>query len=282
MKALAVLLAFIAVPATAQDMDHSQHGGAQPPFSEETEVGNAPAPPVAVDNAADRVFPTKQMEPSREALLKEMRFRTSTLKIERLEYRATNGRNGYAWKAQAWAGGDINRFVLTTESEGEFGHEPEAFEVSALWRHAIDPFFNLELGVRHDFHPAPQRSYAVAAISGLAPYWIEVEGQLLISNKGDVHARIEVEHDMRFTQKLILQPAVEIDFALQDVPELHIGAGIEKIELGARLRYQVSRRLAPYVGVNWERKLGGTADFARGASNKASSLSLLFGIHTSF
>lgn len=282
MRALALLLALAAFPAAAQEIDHSQHGEAQPPSAEEAEVGTEAAPPVATDYAADRIFPAPRMTPSRAALLKEGRFHTSTLRIDRLEYRAVDGRDGYAWEAQAWTGGDIDRFVLSTAGEGEFGHKPETLEVSGLWRHAIDPYFNLELGVRHDFRPAPQRTYAVAAISGLAPYWIEVDGQLLVSDKGDVHARIEAEHDMRITQKLILQPAVEIDVAMQDVPELGIGGGIEKIELGTRLRWQLNRKLAPYVGVHWERKLGGTADFARMDGEKISGVSLLFGIRTWF
>ncbi|MEO6715852.1 MAG: copper resistance protein B [Novosphingobium sp.] len=282
MRALAFLLALTALPAAAQEMDHSQHGESQAVAGSDAEVGSETAPPVATDYAADRVFPADRMEPSRAALLDEGRFNTSTLKIDRLEYRAMDGRDGYAWEAEAWTGGDIDRFVLATNGEGEFGHKPETFEASALWRRAITPYFNLELGARHDFRPSPQRTYAVAGISGLAPYWIEVQGHLMISNKGDVHARIEAEHDMRLTQKLILQPAVEINIAMQDVPDLKIGGGVEKIELGARLRYQVNRKLAPYLGVHWERKLGGTADFAQAEGERVSGVSLLFGIRTWF
>lgn len=282
MRALALLLALVAFPAAAQEMDHSHHGEAQAPVSEEAEVGNDPAPPIASDYAADRLFPADRMEPARAALLREGRFATTTLWIDRLEYRAVNGRDGFAWKAQAWTGGDIDRFVLATEGEGQFGHGPERAEVSARWRHAIDPWFNLELGVRHDFRDGPQRTYAVAGITGLVPYWIEVEGLLLVSNKGDVHARVEAGHDMRITQSLILQPSAQFDFAMQDVPELGIGSGIEKVELGARLRYQVNRKLAPYVGVNWERKLAGTADYARAKGEKVSAVSVVFGIHTWF
>ena len=282
MRALALLLGLVACPAAAQEVDHSQHGQAQPEVSTEAEVGNGASPLVAVDYAADRLFPANRMEPARAALLREGQSRTSTLRIDRLEYRAINGRDGYAWEAQASTGGDINRFVLSTNGEGEFGHRPETAEVNALWRHAIDPWYNLELGIMHDFGPVPQRSYAVAGISGLAPYWIEVDGQLMVSNKGDVHARIEAEHDMRITQDLILQPSLEIDFAMQDVPELGIGAGIEKFELGSRLRYQLNRKLAPYVGVHWERKLGGSADFARAQGEKTSAVSILLGIRTWF
>ena len=137
MKSLALLLAFSAVPAAAQNVGHDQHGGTHPTSVEESdsgkdEVGTDPAPAVATDYAADRVFPAAQMEPSRAALLREGQFRTSTLRIERLEYRAVSGRNGYAWDAQAWTGGDVSRFVLSTAGEVESGHKPETFEVSAV------------------------------------------------------------------------------------------------------------------------------------------------------
>lgn len=282
MRAFALLFALMPVPAAAQEVDHSQHGAPPAAPVAGDEVGNEPAPPVAQDYAADRIFPRQRMEPSRAALLNEGRFSTTTLRIDRLEYRAVDGRNGYALEAQAWTGNDIDRFVVDAASEGTFGENPENLELSGLWRHAIDPFFNLELGVRHDFHPSPQRTYAVAGVSGLAPYWIEVQGQFLLSDKGDAHARFEAEHDMRITQALILQPALEVDIAFQDVPELGIGAGIEKFELGARLRYQVGRRFAPYVGVHWERKLGDTADMARAQGESASTFSALFGIRTWF
>ena len=286
MRKLALLLALAPFPAAAQEVDHSHHGApssvADTAPAADDIVGNEPPPPVATDYPADRLFPVARMEPARAALLREGRFQTTSLRIDRLEYRASSGRDGYAFETQAWTGGDIDRFVLDVAGEGEFGHDPEALELSALWRHAIDPYFNFELGARHDFHPAPQRSYAVAGISGLAPYWIEVRGQFLLSNKGDAHARIELEHDMRITQKLILQPALEVDFAFQDVSALDIGSGFEKFELGARLRYQVGLRFAPYVGVHWERKLGETAAIARSHGDGTSAVSAVFGIRTWF
>ena len=105
-----------------------------------------------------------------------------------------------------------------------------------------------------------------------------MEGQLLVSSKGDVHARLEASHDLRITQRLILQPEIEVDVAFQDVPELGIGGGFERIEAGARLRYQITPEFGPYLGVHWESKLGGTARLARTAGEHVSAVSAVAGL----
>lgn len=284
MRALAIALALAASPALGQETDHSQHGVMTPPAAaaEEPEVGNAPAPSVPSDHAADRVYPADRMARARMALKDESRFSTITLMVDQLEYRAIGGKDGYGWEGEAWYGGDIDRLVVASEGEGEFGHAPEQAELRALWRHALDPWWNLELGMRHDFRPDPERSYAVIGIEGLAPYWFEVEGQLFLSDKGDVHVRAEASYDQRITLRLILEPQVELNAAFQDVPELGIGAGLDTIELGARLRYEIAPEFAPYVGVHWERKLGGSADWARAAGDDVSGISAVFGIRAWF
>lgn len=295
--ALLLSAALIAVPAFAQEaqdphaghdmsqmqgmesMDHSAHG-AQPASSDE--VGNAPAPPVPTDHPADAFWDTTRMAKARADLSDEGSFTGNALMADRLEYRATKGRDGYAWQIMGWVGGDIDRLSFETEGEGAFGGGLETGEVRAAWRHALDPWWNLELGARQDFGEGPDRTYAVVGIEGLAPYWFEVGAHAFVSNKGDVHFRLEAEHDMRLTQRLILQPSVEIDAAAQDVPELGIGAGFEKIELGARLRYEFAREFAPYVGVHWERKLGETARWARANGDSPSAVSAVIGIRAWF
>jgi copper resistance protein B len=273
------LLTFWSVAALAQDSDHAGHQTAQTPLEDSTaEIGNAAAPPVPTDHAADRIFPVDRMAKARKGLKNEGRFRTATVMLDRLEYRMVRGRDGYAWEGEIWAGGDIDRFVFASEGEGAFGRRAESAEIRAMWRHAIDPWFNLEAGVRHDIRPNPHRSYAAVGIEGLAPYWFEVEGQLLVSNKGDLHARFEGYHDIRLTQRLVAQPAIETNLAFQDVPELGIGSGLSDIELGLRMRYEFAREFSPYIGVNWERKFGDTARFARAEGDKPSATSLVMGI----
>lgn len=264
--------------------DHSMHMGqaAEPEASAEDTPGNAPPPPIPGDRAADAVFPRERIDRALQDTFKEMTFRTFALQVDQAEYRARSGKDGYGFEGQAWYGGDIDRAVVGFQGEGSFGEKAEKIEVDAYWRHALDPWFNLQAGVRHDFRPTPDRTYAMLGIQGLAPYWFEVQGQMFVSDKGDVHARATGSYDQRITQRLILEPEVEADFAFQDVPELGIGAGFEKVELSARLRYEVTRMFAPYVGVFWERKLGGTADYARAEGEKASAVSAVAGVRVWF
>lgn len=302
LAATALLLAAAAFPARAQDHDHMDHGqmdhGAmeqedhsahQAPAADAHAGHDGPAtdgdiptgtvPPVPADHAADAFYNSAEMARARSAMLKEsggMAF--SQLMLDRLEYRMGKGADGYHWEGEGWIGCDINRFAFKTEGEGAFGGPLERAEVQALYSRAIDPWFNLEAGVRHDIRPDPRRTYAVVGIEGLAPYWFEVSAQAFLSNRGDAHLRLEGSYDQRISQRLILQPAAEINVAAQDVPELGIGSGVSDVELGLRLRYEFAREFAPYVGVNWERKLGDTARLARADGERASATSLVMGV----
>jgi copper resistance protein B len=261
-------------------MDHATH--AMPASTVSDEPGNAPPPPVPTDFPAERFFAPDRMAASRAAMVKEMTFNTFALQVDQLEFRTGKGGDGFGWEGQAWYGGDIDRIVLASEGEGTFGERAERIELGAYWRHALDPWFNLQLGMRQDFRPDPQRTYALVGIEGLAPYWFELQGQLLVSNKGDIHARGKAGYTQRITQSLVVEPEAEVDFAFQEVPALNVGAGFERLELGARLRYERNRSLAPYVGVNWERKLGGTARIARDSGEGVSGVSAVFGVRAMF
>ena len=212
---------------------------------------------------------------------------TAKFLIDQLEFTLGDGREGYSWDAQFWYGGDIDKFWLKTEGEGEFGEQIESVEAQALWSHAIDPWFDLQAGVRHDFRAGPDRTHLVLGIQGLAPYWFEVEGAFFLSTEGELTARVEAEYDLRLTQELILQPRVEVDFSLQDVPELRLGSGITTGEIGARLRYEFFPRggpavIAPYVGVQYERAFGRTEDFRLAAGEDAEGWRFLLGVRTWF
>ena len=246
-------------------------------------AGDAPAPLPPGDWYADRLYPKGEMEHSRHAMMLENGAQTTAfLSFNLAEYQARNGRDGYRWDAEGWYGGDINRVMVKSEGEGDFGEAIESVETQLLYSRAVDAYFNLQAGLRQDLGHGPDRTYATIGFGGLAPYWFEVEGALFVSNKGDVSARIEGYYDQRVTQQLVLQPMAEFNVAAQDVPERGVGAGLSDMELGLRLRYEIVREFAPYVGVEWARKFGDTARFARLGGEDVSSVSLVMGLRAWF
>jgi len=205
------------------------------------------------------------------------------IQAERLEYRSNEGAPQFLWDGQGWIGGDRNKFWL--KSEGEYDFDEGAFEdaeVQALWSRAFSRYFDVQAGVRHDFAPGTDRTYAVLGLNGLAPYWFEVDAALFLSDKGDVFARAEVEYEFLLTQRLILQPRAELNISFQDALENDLASGLSTLETGARLRYEIKREFAPYIGVSWERALGDTADFSRANGEDPGSLSFVAGVRLWF
>lgn len=266
----------LADPAAAAD-PHAGHNMAAPSANEV--IGTAPAPAPPTDHAADAVWGAAAIAPSRSALRRDHGgFSGSMILFNLAEYQARKGSDGYRWEGEGWFGGDINRFVVKTEGEGDVRGALEKGEVQALYSRAIDPWWNLQAGLRYDVRPDPQRVYATLGIEGLAPYWFKMAGALFVSNKGEVRGRIEGFYDQRITQRLILQPRAEIDLSAQSTPEIGVGAGLTDIELGLRLRYEIAREFAPYIGVEWVGKIGQTARFARDAGERASGVNYVAGI----
>lgn len=201
--------------------------------------------------------------------------------FDQAEARIRSGEDGYFLDAEGWYGGDIDKLWLKTEVEGDFGGKPEQAEFQALWSHAIDPWFDLQAGVRFDAEP-DTRGHLVVGIQGLAPYWIEIDAAAFVSDKGDVTARAEAEHDVRITRALVLQPRGELNFSLQDIPRRSVGAGLSTAELGLRLRYEIVPNFAPYVGVHYERAFGDTRRFLRAEGDDPDSWNFVLGLRTWF
>lgn len=245
--------------------------------------GNAPPPPAPAEFAADRVFDPAQMQRARDELRKESGGQNYAMILFNLaEVQIRDGKDGYRWDGEGWYGGDINRLVIKTQGDGSFKDGVGSAEVQALYSRAIGPFYNLQAGMRHDLQPSPTRTYATIGVEGLAPYMFDTEAALFLSTKGDLFGRTEGWYDQRITQRLILQPRVELNFAAQNVPEDRIGAGLSQAELGLRLRYEIKREFAPYVGISYESRVGRTATFARRDGEAVHSTSLVFGIRTWF
>lgn len=246
----------------------------------------APPPPAALSgpaHAADALFGPQQMADARRQLrAEEGGARNSFVLADRLEAAFADGDAGYTWDAQGWYGGDIHKLWLKSEGAGEGGDGADSAEIQALYSRAISPFFDAQVGIRHDVRPEPDRSYLVAGMQGLLPYVFELDAALFLSDEGDLSGRVESEYDLQITQRLILQPRLEIDFAAQEVPELGIGTGLGSFEAGLRLRFELRREIAPYFGIAWERKLGDTAVFARAAGEQRSNVYLVLGARSWF
>jgi copper resistance protein B len=241
-----------------------------------------PPPPVALhgpENAADTVYGAAAMQSSRSFLLSREHggMTAAKLLVEEAETRMKKGRDGYYLNGAAWYGGDINKLWLKTEIEGDYGRKSDRAEFQALWSHAIDPWWDFQAGVRLDTDPR-RRGRLAMGFQGLAPYWIETEATAFISTRGDITARLDAEHDVRITQKLMLQPRVELNFALQDIPSERVGSGLSTADLGLRLRYAFVPNVAPYVGVRYDGAIGATRKIRRSFGEATGGIEILTGI----
>lgn len=196
-----------------------------------------------------------------------------------LDYSSIDG-GLFTWDIDGWIGGDSQRVWLRSEGEREDGSLSDA-EVQIYYGWNVDTFWDVLVGVRQDFEP-DNRTYLAASIVGLAPYFFETEGSVFLSDKGDLSARFQQSFDILLTQRLVAEPYAEVNLFAQDVPELNVGAGISDIELGLQLRYEFTRRFAPYVDVVWQRKLGESSGLARAAGEDPDRASVRFGVRLMF
>ena len=209
------------------------------------------------------------------------------LLADQLEYRVNDGDDQAKWEVEGWLGGDTHRVWL--ESEGEVnttGSSEGDAEVQLFYGYHFAPFWDVKVGARQDFlfgsGPNRERTFAAIGVEGLAPGWFEVEPMLFVSDDGDVSARLTADYDLLLTQRLVVQPRMELNVAAHDAKKFGIERGFNDIELGLRLRYEIRREFAPYVGVNWLRKLGNTADLARREGEDASVVGFVAGLRVWF
>lgn len=179
--------------------------------------------------------------------------------VDRLEYVAREGEDTTELEGHAWIGDSYNRVLLRTEAEVADGTIEDA-EIDLLMYQAIAPFWDLQVGFRHQIVEDEHRHWAIIGLNGLAPHWIEVDASIMISEHGQTFYDLEAEYEMRLTQRLVLQPRIDIHSFAKTDEETRRGSGLSKIKLGARLRYEFSRQLAPYLGVERVSRHGRTVD----------------------
>jgi len=255
-RALAALAALIGIGCQcAQAADSAPPGARSPDYS-----GGLPGEhPRGMDMPDDAAF--------------------AMLLVDQLEAAHDNhGDNSQFLDAGFWYGTDFDKLWL--KAEGDFAaRHVDDLRSEALWDHAISPWWSLQAGVREDSAGGPSRTWAALGVRGLAPYWLATELTGYIGESGRSSARLQVEYDARFTQRLVLQPRLEATLYGKPDPQREIGAGLSSTELGLRLRYELKRKFAPYLGLAWRQRYGGTADLNRTAGNSTSEMQIVLGLH---
>ncbi|MES9945062.1 MAG: copper resistance protein B [Candidatus Thiodiazotropha sp.] len=201
--------------------------------------------------------------------------------IDKLEIRNTDGPDPLVLDADAWIGRDLNKFWFKTEVERVDGETEEA-EVQFLYSRAVAPFWDFQIGWRHDIKPEPERDFLALALKGLAPYLFEVDASLFFGESGQVSARLDAEYEYMFSQRVFLSPEIEMNLYSKDDEEVGIGSGLSDISLGLRLHYAVWKEFAPYIGINWTKQFGQTADFTKEEGEDTSDTQVVAGIRAWF
>lgn len=184
--------------------------------------------------------------------------------FDNAELQRASGPNALRWDLFGWHGGDVNRFWFKSEGRAtsSLREQGSEYEAQALYGRLIAPYFDLQAGVRIDQRlradAKPVRVYAAVGLQGLAPYRFEIEPTLFVSHKGQVSARLTATYDILLSQRLVLQPRLETNAAVQKDEEIGIGAGLNDVEVGMRVRFEIRRELAPYIGVTWKESFGAT------------------------
>ncbi|TXH61205.1 MAG: copper resistance protein B [Thiothrix sp.] len=200
--------------------------------------------------------------------------------IDRFEVRDTEHGKPVILEADAWFGKSIDKLWLKTDVEALDGEVEEA-QLQVLYNRAISPFWDLQAGVRHDFKPA-KRTWAALGVQGTAPYFIETKASAFLGEQGQAAISLSAEKEVMLTQKTVLIPELALNLYGKDDHELGVGSGLADLNLGLRLSYEIEREFAPYIGVNWSKKFGKTADMAEHHGEKTQDTQFLVGIKAWF
>lgn len=201
--------------------------------------------------------------------------------VDKFEVFDADPGNGLSWEGLGWIGSDTNRLWLRSEGERADG-KTESADLEVLYGRSITPWWDVVAGVRHDFKPGASQSFAAFGVQGLAPQKFEVEATGYIGERGQTAARVGAEYELPFSGRLILQPMVEANLYGKNDPLRGIGSGLSTAEVGLRLRYEFTRKFAPYIGVVYERAFGNTADLRRDEFERIDDTRVVIGLRTWF
>jgi copper resistance protein B len=262
--------------APEQPMDHARmdHAATQHPTAP---AQGQPVTPIPELTDADRAAaqPPSHVHPVHDNGVH------SLVRLDRFEAVDTDAGTGLEWKGQAWIGTDTDRLWLRSEGRRDDGRT-QAAEIEAMYGRPVSRWWDLLVGVRHDFKPGASQDFAAIGVTGIAPYKFEVQATAYAGSGGRTAARLEVEYETLLTNRLILQPMLEAEFSGEADAARGIGSGLTTMETGLRLRYEIVRRFAPYVGVSYERAFGGTAEFRARQGRETRGAHLVAGVRVWF
>ncbi|WJD70806.1 copper resistance protein B [Pseudomonas asiatica] len=252
-------------------MDHSKmnHGSTDTPTTSRTPI------PVLTDADRQAAFPPLGGHQMHDSAI------NSFFLLDQLEYQDADEGSTLAWDASGWVGGDINRLWIRSEGERTNGVTEDA-ELQLLYGRSISPWWDVVAGVRQDFKPESPQTWAAFGIQGMALYDFEAEATAFIGENGQTAARLEGDYDILLTNRLILQPTAEANFYGKNDPVRGVGSGLANTEVGLRLRYEIVRQFAPYIGITWNRSYGKTADFIRDEGGDVDEARFVAGIRMWF
>ena len=198
------------------------------------------------------------------------------LRADSFEWRDTDDGDVFSWDVQGWYGGDYTKLWVETEGEAHEGDVESRNEL--LIDRVVARWWSVQAGVRNDSGEGQSRNWVAFGVQGLAPYWFEVEATAYVAEEGHTALRLSAEYELLLTQRLILQPQIELDVYGKADEEVLIGSGLSDAEVALRLRYEVRREFAPYLGVSWERRFGDSADLVQAAGRDRSEVQWLAGV----
>ncbi len=205
----------------------------------------------------------------------------TSITFDALEWRDAGSEESLNWDVEAWIGKDLHKLWMKAEGEREQGVTTET-EWQLLYNRAVTPFWDLQLGFRFDAKPEPSRDWLVLGLQGVAPYFVETEASLFIGEGGQTGLRLNLEYELLMTQRWVLVPEFELNAHTRNDRQTHTGSGLSELELGLRLHYEISREVAPYVGVSWAKQYGNTADFSRAAGEETQDNAVVLGLKLTF
>lgn len=266
-------------PAAPAQEDHSHHGGAPPPVPAAAE----PAPQTEAWSASEAELAAAFPDVSGTDMKAHMDDSMVHWRVlfDEFEWQDQDAGDALKWDVSAFVGRDFDRLWLRAEGERVDG-ETEENQVELLWGRAVHAWWDVVLGLRQDFEPGPSRTYAAVGLQGLTPYQFEFEATAYAGERGQTAARLQFEHHALITNRLIVMPRLELNAYGKDDEKNGIGSGFSSLSAGLRLRYELWRELAPYVGYEWSGLFGDTADFARAEGGKVREGRLVAGVRIWF